>query len=169
MFGSINDLSALHRLRRASQTYPALSPGGSGQDQSQQLRRYQRDTGLAQPPRLRPGADSNRTTPVRQTTLGRRWTARSMRRIPSPPICACRCFPGRRFATSRTVIQLHALPDLRGAIPAFIFSSDGKLHDVNVLDGTHVTRHKTRKKTGGKKNDLRIGLGARAARCEGGG
>jgi hypothetical protein len=31
-------------------------------------------------------------------------------------------------------IKLHTLLDLRGAIPAFIHISDGKLHDVNVLD-----------------------------------
>ena len=30
--------------------------------------------------------------------------------------------------------ELHTLLDLRGAIPAFIHISDGKLHDVNVLD-----------------------------------
>ncbi len=29
---------------------------------------------------------------------------------------------------------MHTLLDLRGAIPAFIHVSDGKLHDVNVLD-----------------------------------
>jgi hypothetical protein len=29
---------------------------------------------------------------------------------------------------------LHTLLDLRGAIPAFIHISDGKLHDVNVPD-----------------------------------
>lgn len=29
---------------------------------------------------------------------------------------------------------MHTLLDLRGAIPAFIHISDGKLHDVNVLD-----------------------------------
>ena len=31
-------------------------------------------------------------------------------------------------------IKLHTLLDLRGAIPSFIHISDGKLHDVNVLD-----------------------------------
>ena len=31
-------------------------------------------------------------------------------------------------------MKLHTLLDLRGAIPAFIFISDGKLHDVHVLD-----------------------------------
>jgi hypothetical protein len=29
---------------------------------------------------------------------------------------------------------LHTLLDLRGAIPSFIFISDGKMHDVNILD-----------------------------------
>jgi hypothetical protein len=29
---------------------------------------------------------------------------------------------------------MHTLLDLRGAIPSFIHVSDGKLHDVNVLD-----------------------------------
>jgi hypothetical protein len=30
--------------------------------------------------------------------------------------------------------KLHTLLDLRGNIPSFIFISDGKLHDVNILD-----------------------------------
>ncbi len=31
-------------------------------------------------------------------------------------------------------MKLHTLMDLRGSIPSFIHISDGKLHDVNVLD-----------------------------------
>jgi hypothetical protein len=38
------------------------------------------------------------------------------------------------FRSTKAAIKLHTLPDLRGAIPAFIHISDGKLHDVNVLD-----------------------------------
>ena len=38
------------------------------------------------------------------------------------------------FRVTKAVIKLHTLLDLRGAIPTFIFISDGKLHDVNVLD-----------------------------------
>jgi hypothetical protein len=38
------------------------------------------------------------------------------------------------FRETKAAIKLHTLLDLRGAIPAFIFISDGKLHDVNVLD-----------------------------------
>lgn len=38
------------------------------------------------------------------------------------------------FRTTKAAIKLHALLDLRGAIPAFIHISDGKMHDVQVLD-----------------------------------
>jgi hypothetical protein len=38
------------------------------------------------------------------------------------------------FRTTKAAVKLHTLLDLRGAIPAFIYISDGKLHDVNVLD-----------------------------------
>src|SRR5579864_7895466 len=38
------------------------------------------------------------------------------------------------FRTAKAAIKLHTLLDLRGNIPTFIHISDGKLHDVNVLD-----------------------------------
>jgi hypothetical protein len=38
------------------------------------------------------------------------------------------------FRSAKAAIKLHTLLDLRGAIPTFIHISDGKLHDVNVLD-----------------------------------
>jgi hypothetical protein len=38
------------------------------------------------------------------------------------------------FRSTKAAIKLHTLLDLRGAIPAFIHISNGKLHDVNVLD-----------------------------------
>ena len=38
------------------------------------------------------------------------------------------------FRSTKAAIKQHTLLDLRGAIPAFIHISDGKLHDVNVLD-----------------------------------
>jgi len=43
-------------------------------------------------------------------------------------------FPWAPFRDTKAAVKLHTLLDLRGAIPAFIFISDGKLHDVNVLD-----------------------------------
>jgi len=38
------------------------------------------------------------------------------------------------FRSTKAAVKLHTLLDLRGAIPAFIHISDGKLGDVNVLD-----------------------------------
>ncbi len=38
------------------------------------------------------------------------------------------------FRTRKAAVKLHTLLDLRGNIPAFIHISDGKMHDVNVLD-----------------------------------
>ena len=38
------------------------------------------------------------------------------------------------FRRAKAAIKLHTLLDLRGAIPAFIHVSDGKTHEVNVLD-----------------------------------
>lgn len=43
-------------------------------------------------------------------------------------------FPWASFRDTKAAIKLHALLDLRGAIPTFLHISDGKLHDVNVLD-----------------------------------
>jgi hypothetical protein len=43
-------------------------------------------------------------------------------------------FPWARFRKTKGAIKLHTLLNLRGAIPEFILISDGKLHDVNVLD-----------------------------------
>ncbi len=43
-------------------------------------------------------------------------------------------FPWAPFRTTKAAIKLHTLLDLRGNIPSFIHISDGKLHEVNVLD-----------------------------------
>jgi len=43
-------------------------------------------------------------------------------------------FPWAPFRTAKAAIKLHTLLDLRGSIPSFIHISDGKMHDVNVLD-----------------------------------
>ncbi|HUK82511.1 MAG TPA: IS4 family transposase [Verrucomicrobiae bacterium] len=43
-------------------------------------------------------------------------------------------FPWARFRQTKAAVKLHTLLDVRGAIPTFIHISDGKLHDVNVLD-----------------------------------
>jgi hypothetical protein len=43
-------------------------------------------------------------------------------------------FPWAPFRTNKAAVRLHTLLDLRGNIPAFIYVSDGKTHEVNVLD-----------------------------------
>ena len=43
-------------------------------------------------------------------------------------------FPWARFRQTKGAIKLHTLLNLRGSIPEFIHISDGKLHDVNILD-----------------------------------
>ena len=43
-------------------------------------------------------------------------------------------FPWASFRKTKGAVKLHTLLDLRGAIPAFVHVSQGKLHDVNILD-----------------------------------
>jgi hypothetical protein len=43
-------------------------------------------------------------------------------------------FPWAKFRQAKGAVKLHTLLDLRGSIPSFIEISDGKLHDVNILD-----------------------------------
>ena len=43
-------------------------------------------------------------------------------------------FPWAVFRSTKAAIKLHTLLDLRGNIPTFIHISDGKVHEVNILD-----------------------------------
>jgi hypothetical protein len=43
-------------------------------------------------------------------------------------------FPWAPFRSTKAAVKLHTLLDLRGNIPAVIHISDGKTHEVNVLD-----------------------------------
>ena len=43
-------------------------------------------------------------------------------------------FPWARFRQRKAAIKLHTLMDLRGNIPCFIRITEGKTHDVNLLD-----------------------------------
>jgi transposase len=43
-------------------------------------------------------------------------------------------FPWAKFRKHKGAIKMHTLLDLRGNIPSFIWITDGKVHDVNVLD-----------------------------------
>ena len=43
-------------------------------------------------------------------------------------------FPSAKFRKTKSAIKLHTLLDLRGNIPSFIRITEGKVHDVNILD-----------------------------------
>ena len=43
-------------------------------------------------------------------------------------------FPWARFRQAKAAVKMHTLLDLRGNIPTFIHISDGKMHEVNLLD-----------------------------------
>jgi hypothetical protein len=43
-------------------------------------------------------------------------------------------FPWAHFRKNKGAVKMHTLLNLRGSIPEFIHISDGKLHDVNILD-----------------------------------
>lgn len=61
------------------------------------------------------------------TLASTRWTR------PHIELCLS-LFDWALFRSTKAAVKLHALLDLRGSIPTFIHISDGKLHDVNVLD-----------------------------------
>jgi hypothetical protein len=43
-------------------------------------------------------------------------------------------FPWAHFRKTKAAVKMHRQIDLRGNIPSFIHVSDGKMHEVNVLD-----------------------------------
>jgi hypothetical protein len=43
-------------------------------------------------------------------------------------------FPWAKFRKHKAAVKMHTLLDLRGNIPTFIRITDGKVHDVNMLD-----------------------------------
>ena len=43
-------------------------------------------------------------------------------------------FPWAKFRKHKAAVKMHTLLDLHGNIPTFISITDGKVHDVNILD-----------------------------------
>ena len=43
-------------------------------------------------------------------------------------------FPWAKFRKHKAAVKIHTLMDLNGSIPTFIRITDGKVHDVNILD-----------------------------------
>jgi hypothetical protein len=50
-------------------------------------------------------------------------------------------FPWARFRRTKAAIKLHTLLNLRGSIPEFIAITDGKTHDVNLMDVVPTPPH----------------------------
>jgi hypothetical protein len=43
-------------------------------------------------------------------------------------------FPWAKFRRRKAAVKMHTLIDIHGSIPVFIHISEGKMHDVNILD-----------------------------------
>jgi hypothetical protein len=60
---------------------------------------------------------------------------RSLYALDSTTIDLClSLFPWATFRETKGAVKMHTLFDLRGAIPAFVTMTTGRVHDVNVLD-----------------------------------
>src|SRR6266568_3839052 len=71
---------------------------------------------------------------MRKTPWESTWTAPSTHWIPRPSTCVWSLFPWARFRARKGAVKMHTLLDVRGSIPTFIEVTDGKVHDVNILD-----------------------------------
>ena len=47
-------------------------------------------------------------------------------------------FPWAEFRKTKAAVKMHALIDLRGSIPIFVAVTNGKVHDVNLLDSIPI-------------------------------
>jgi hypothetical protein len=60
---------------------------------------------------------------------------RSLYALDSTTIDLClSLFPWARFRARKAAVKMHTLLDLHGNIPTFISITDGRVHDVNILD-----------------------------------
>lgn len=59
----------------------------------------------------------------------------SLYALDSTTIDLClKLFPWAKFRRHKAAVKMHTLLDLHGNIPTFIHITDGKVHDVNILD-----------------------------------
>ena len=62
----------------------------------------------------------------------------SLYALDSTTIDLClRVFPWAKFRKHKGAVKMHTLLDLHGNIPTFIRITNGKVHDVNILDELH--------------------------------
>ena len=125
---------ARHRSVSACAKLQALSPGISQLHCAQHAGQCQRDAGLAHLLRLRTKPDRHRPATLRRRGARARSQGHRLR---------ARCHHDRSVSLGLSLGAIpldqgggqaaHAL-GFAGQYPSFIFISDGKLHDVNILD-----------------------------------
>jgi hypothetical protein len=94
----------------------------------------ERGARLADLCRLRPPADCPGAALVCWDSLGADLKE-AVYALDSTTIDLClSVFPWAHFRSSKAAVKMHTLLDLRGNIPSFIHVSNGKMHDVRVLD-----------------------------------
>ena len=126
---------ARYRSLSSRSVLQALSLGYSLDRGAQHSGQRQCNSGLAHLLRLRPQFDCDGTSGFTPTNLLESSSKRpSTLSMPPPSICVFRCSPWAPFRSTKAAIKLHTLLDLRGNIPSFIRISDGKWHEINVLD-----------------------------------
>lgn len=70
-----------------------------------------------------------------QQLYGKDEVTESVKALDSSTIDLClSLFPWATFREHKAAIKLHTIMDLDGAIPTFIHISEGRTHDVNILD-----------------------------------
>ena len=127
---SLRDIEACLR----AQDGQALSPGDSGQRCAQHAGRRQRGARLAHLRRVCPTLIRIARRLYAEEPLGLDLKE-TVYALDATTIDLClSVFPWAPFRSTKAAIKLHTLLDLRGNIPTFIHITDGKLHDVNVLD-----------------------------------
>ena len=47
-------------------------------------------------------------------------------------------FPWAKFRKTKSAVKVHTLLDIRGSIPTFVSITNGKIHDVNIVDSLHL-------------------------------
>src|SRR5664280_2868700 len=126
--------SARYRSLPAFDAGQALPHGISRQGGALYPGRCQRIARLANLCGLCPGVDRRCATVVCPRSLGVDLE-QSLYALDSTTIDLClTLFPWARFRQHKAAVKMHTLLDLHGNIPTFIRITDGKVHDVNILD-----------------------------------
>ena len=118
----------------ASATEQALSHGHTWWHVTQYPFQCKQDKGLAYLRRFCPGPDPIARNLYLDDDFGVELN-NTVYALDATTIDLClSVFPWAHFRSTKSAVKLHTLMDLRGNIPTFIHVSDGKMHDVLVLD-----------------------------------